>query len=148
MLKIIEKYILESIQKENNSLFSIHKDTKLNPQDIEYHLETLKRKGFITKKLGRWERIQKEEKLNSFKFIELSRIAKACIRSSITKEDSQSFKIHKVYLSEKDEKIYQAMLYNIDTFLKESKKNKGETAQEKIIFWGKCSYKNLIQSLY
>lgn len=152
MLTTLERYILESISKKNNTIIQIHLDTDLPPKKIENCILNLQKAGwcFIQGKEIKLnlEKIKDQKPSSLQKAAELSMIVKNGIKNSINKNSTNQFKFEKVYLTEDDEKIFNSLLYNLEHFLKKIQKKKGSTAKEKIIFWGENTYKNIINDLY
>ena len=148
MLMAIEKYILESIQKGNKSLFEIHKDTELEPRQITALLNSLVIKGLLGKDdNGSYYQISDKSSIKKkYKMIEIAQIIKNNIKNSFKGQSSQ-FKMRKVYLNSQEEKIFNSMLINLEDFLNGITCKKGQTSKEKLIFWGENSYQNIINDL-
>lgn len=74
-------------------------------------------------------------------------VKKLLINEAIDLAEGDNLNLYKVSLNEKEEKILNGLLYNVEEFLK-SIKNKEKTKNEKIIFWGENTYENLIQNMF
>ena len=146
----IERYILESIQKGNNKTYLIHTDTELEPQFINKVLDSLIQKEYIQKQQESFSIIKRREVINkpAQKVLEFSLIIKNCIKNSFKTKGSREFKMKKVYLSSADEKVYQSMIYNLESFLDQANTKDGQTAKEKIVYWGEKTYQNIVSELY
>jgi hypothetical protein len=150
MITAIERYLLESIKKGNNSLLEIHLDTELDPSHIKKLVHNLRVKKYCDESEGLFY-IAENKKIPiklSQRVIELGLIIKNNIRNSILSSGTHEFQMRKVFLKPSDEKIYQSMLFNLDSFLKHASLKGGKTAKEKIIFWGDNTYQNIISDLY
>jgi hypothetical protein len=146
----IERYILESLNKGNQTLLDIHLDTELSPDHLENLLSGLESKGLC---LNKSQKFYIENNLIEIpqvtqKIVEFSLIIKNSIKNALLFKRKQEFKLKKVYLNSQDEKIYQSMIYSLESFLEEASKKKGRTSKEKIIFWGEKTYQNAISDLY
>lgn len=149
----IERYVLESIQKKNQSIFQIREDTQLDLKILKSVLLNLAKEKIITisndlyflnldMDLAIKETLKNKESI----IIELSQIIKNNIKDSVLEQKDHCFKYKKVYLNNDEEKILNTLLYNVESFIHSLKKNKGQTSKEKIIFWGANTYHETVNS--
>mgnify|MGYP002025777572 CR=1 FL=1 len=149
---ILERMILESINKGDKSLNEIKHDSGMDQQICENVLYSLMAKGLIkiegTKykmNAGLSEAIIAELKDQLNMTVEIGSLVRECVKSSILK-GNDSFKFKKVYMSESDKKFLKGMLYNLETFLDGLKSNKGPTKEETFIFWGGENYAKAVSN--
>jgi hypothetical protein len=68
------------------------------------------------------------------------------IEAILERKDTNSFKFKKFFMDERDEKIFNAMLFNLESFIKESHSKfdkKTFNKDHKVIFWGMGDVKTL-----
>jgi hypothetical protein len=153
MISAIERYLLESIVKNNNTQTLIHLDTCLEPMIIKRTLESL-----IERELVHIESSLikvKSDKINQMvkrtqeqRSLEFNQIIKSSIKNSLIKNKNDEFSFDKVSLNDKDHTIFKGMLKNLEDFLKGIPKNKGKTSNEILVYWGTKKYRNIISDLY
>lgn len=76
--------------------------------------------------------------------IEIGEILDSSIHNKIDLDSQDSLKLKKVYMSEKEERIYKGLLYNLESFINSLTNTKGEISNKKIIFWGENTYENVV----
>ncbi len=153
MISALERYILESIVKENKTLSQLHFDTSLCPKIIEKTLQKLIEKQLILKKKNHFHLQTQnlkilEKRPPEQRALELNQIVKDSIKNAMIKKTDGEFNFNKVYLNEKDHKIFEAMIRNLEDFLSGAQKYKGPTSKEVLFFWGLKSYRKIIGDLY
>lgn len=150
----IERYVLESLQKSEKTLFDLVLDTKLEPKVLKSILFNLQREKFISQKAETYS--LNHTNLNQLKSVlknklsstvEISQIVKSNIKESFINKNEQCFKIKKVSLNKDDAIALSSMLLDIENFLKSRQDKKGKTSEEKIIFWGMNNYLDTINNL-
>ncbi len=149
----LERYILESISKGNNTILSIQKDTQLDINLIGTVLKNLVTEQLIVKLNQKYclhENLT-SNKISELKnkdnaIIELSEIIKINIKKSIKEQSNNTFNYKKVFLDNDEKKVLNSIMVSIESFLESRTKKSGPTAQEQIIFWGTNSYLNTINS--
>ena len=82
---------------------------------------------------------------NDIVFAETNMIVKETIRKSM--QDKQSFKMKKVALSDKNLKLLNAMLINIEIFLNENEEKNKANHESNIIFWGVNNYESICKKI-
>lgn len=147
----IERYILESIQKQSNDLQAISIDTGIKEDILNSILNDLQVKSLIkvdyNKKFHINQHINQiiKDELNTPNDIYCS--VQDIIMTSFETE-KENFKLKKVYINEKEEKILNGLLYNLESFIQSLKKNaRHTTSAKKIIFWGSANYGKTINHL-
>lgn len=149
---VLERMILESVNKSAKDLEQIHEDTGLDKSICTNVLFSLLAKNLIiidfnvyrlNKNLS--EAILSELTDQRNRCVEINALVRECVKLSLL-EGSDTFKFKKVYMSEKDKKLLKAMLYNIETFLDGLKSQKGKTKEETFVFWGGENYANAINA--
>ncbi|MBC75215.1 MAG: hypothetical protein CME64_04300 [Halobacteriovoraceae bacterium] len=143
---ILERMVLESINKGDKGLYEIVEDTGLEQKVCENVLYSLMAKGLIKISGTKYiisdnlsEGIIAELKNQLNMTVEINTLVRECVKSSLM-EGEDSFKFKKVYMSESDKKFLKGMLYNLESFLDGLKNNKGATKEETFIFWGGENY--------
>jgi hypothetical protein len=72
------------------------------------------------------------------------------IEAIIEMNSERIYRLQKVALDEKDEKIFKAMLYNLESFLKEANQKSQSTLtlkNKKIVFWGMSDVQKVINQI-
>lgn len=150
-LTILERHILELIVQEEKNFDEITASIKLSQHSSKSALEKLLAKGFISfdssKKTYFLNKNLSNQNLLELKNKELllsesSFITKSTIKAQLNQEPNTTFKLKKAYLNSSDEKVFKAMLINLESFLEQHRTNSKNTEQ-KIIFWGETSYENI-----
>lgn len=143
---ILERMVLESINKAAKSLDDIQEDTGLAGELCLNVVFSLSAKNLIVSKAGKYafnanlcEGIIAELKDSQNRAVELNMLIRECVKDTIM-GDGQSFSFKKVYMNEKEKKLLKAMLYNLESFLEGLKENKGKTKDETFVFWGNENY--------
>lgn len=149
----IERLILESISKRAKNTLDLIEDTKIEQNIIMNIVQSLLIKNLIVLKQRRYHinqnlnkelihQLQNEQNM----LIEISQIVKLTIKKSLNNKDN-SFKYKKVYMSPDEEKLFKALLYQLENFLAGLSNKKGNTYQQKIIFWGNNTYESLASDM-
>lgn len=149
-INITERLITESLFKGAKTLRELKEDTGLNVHIIENCLITLLGKSIIIKEVNKYKfnnNLSKEAKEALTNDSNKMEVKKLLINEAIDLAEGDNLNLYKVSLNEKEEKILNGLLYNVEEFLK-SIKNKEKTKNEKIIFWGENTYENLIQNMF
>ena len=149
-INITERLITESLFKGAKTLRELKEDTGLNVHIIENCLITLLGKSIIIKEVNKYKfnnNLSKEAKEALTNNSNKMEVKKLLINEAIDLAEGDNLNLYKVSLNEKEEKILNGLLYNVEEFLK-SIKNKDKTKNEKVIFWGENTYENLIQNMF
>ena len=143
---VLERMILESINKSPKNLDAIKEDTGLDSELCLNVVYSLSAKNLIVTKAQKYainsnlcEGIIAELKDSQNRAVELNMLVRECVKDTVMgKGDSFGFK--KVYMNQREKKLLKAMLYNLESFLDGLKENKGKTKDETFVFWGKENY--------
>ena len=153
MISAIERYLLESILKNNNTHTLIHLDTCLEPMILRRTIDSLIERELV--QIQNSLIMIKSEKLKTMvertqeqRSLEFNQIIKSSIKNSLVRNKNDEFNFDKVSLNEKDHTIFKGMLKNLEDFLKGIPKNKGKTSNEILVYWGTKKYRNIIEDLY
>jgi len=149
----LERYILESINKKNNTILEIQNDTQLDIILINSVLNNLLIDKLIVQMKNKYclhENIT-SNKISELKnkdtaIIELTEIVRVNIKQSLLNQTDNSFNYKKVFLNSDELKILKALMFSIESFLNVRTKKNGPTSQEQIIFWGSNSYLNTVSN--
>ena len=149
----LERYVLESINKSNNTILQVQADTKLDIKLINTVLENLLEDKIIEQIKGKYylhESI-KSNKVSDLKnkdhaVIELTEIVKINIKQSLLDQKNNMFNYKKVFLDSDELKVLRTLMYSIESFLSSRTLKSGPTSQEQIIFWGNNSYLNTVSN--
>jgi hypothetical protein len=145
----IERLILESLSRSPKELFELMHDTKMDKNVIINILQSLLVKNLLTVDSNRYQinsnlnqALIQQIKNEQNTLIEIGQVVKTTIKHSLNYKDN-SFKYKKVYMNNDEEKIFKAMLIQLETFIEGLDKKKGKTFEQKVIFWGSNSYENI-----
>ncbi len=152
-LTIIDRLIIETIQKKTFTLEELQINTKLQRSILESSLFELITKELVINTHQGYtlaENIENDLALN-FNTIdslhnELTDITQTCIRNRL-ENDQKTFQLKKVYMNSSEEKIFRGLLYNLNSFLDSLDSKNKKTSSKKIIFWGEDSYENICNSI-
>lgn len=143
---ILERMILESIRKSEKTIEQIQEDTAMESHICANVVQSLLAKSLVSTKSNKFTlnknlnaQIIEELQNKKNQTVEMNALVRECIQGSLLRGES-TFQFMKVYMSEEEKKILNAMLYNIETFIDGLKKNKGKTKDETFIFWGGDTY--------
>lgn len=149
----IERLVLESLSKSAKEIFELIQDTKLDKQVIINILQTLLLKNLIVIEERRYQISKnlnsvliKQLKNEQSMLIEVSQVVKSTIKQCLNSKDN-SFKYKKVYMDKDEEKLFKAMLIQLESFIEGLDKKRGKTYQQKVIFWGSNSYENITSDM-
>lgn len=156
-LTIVDRIILETLQQQTLTLFELETCTGLPDYVLKPALQSLVLVGFVRINeseycLNKSEVLNAKNDLNSPEQIELElelelvEIVQTCIQNKLAKKQN-SFNLKKVYLDSREEKIYQGLIYNLNSFLSSIKTKNTSTKDKKIIFWGEDTYENITNSI-
>ena len=152
-LLLVERGVLEAISKGATKVVEI-----MNEVNIEFNLTLtilarLRSRGIITLSDGHYVVAKNElawKKVNNEVEYEIKEVSENIIDCYFKDGERNKLKLQKVYMSSRDEKIFNSMLNNIEIFLrdlqKENSKKKNRITEQKVIFWGVSQYDDLIKS--
>lgn len=152
-LSSVERIILESIGMKQKSYEQIKNETGLQENVCFNVLQALIIRGMIKNEKGHY---QINNSLSPIVIEEINGIdakkteSLELIEGLIENEHEKIFRFQKVALEVNDEKIFKAMLSNLESFLKDAhKKAENTTAlkDRKVIFWGMGSVNHIIKKI-
>lgn len=154
---MLERIVIESISKGEDTLESIQKDTSLDYSLVLNITARLIQQGLIKYKEGKysiykneiaWQKVNRGESVA----VELKEIAEGMIDNYFFDKEKNILKLQKVYISEKEEKILKSLLDNIESFItniradQKKRKVRKETQSQKVIFWAYSEYRDLLDN--
>ena len=157
-LLVVERMVLESLVKGEKNIQDLGDDTNLSQNLLSGIASTLVMRGIIRFKRGKYSLNLEEKGWVS----EIN--AEECVKEEVKelfislvnhyyadREKIQAgLKVQKVYMSESDEKIFNSLLYNLESFVKSLRENKkcaGKTCEQKVVMWGHSTYEGLLGSM-
>ena len=152
-LSSLERVIIETLSRNKLTYDEIQQQSGLMEHVCFNLLQTLIMRGLITTDGFKY---QQNENLSSLVSDEInsqdSKIAEALelIESVVEQKDNRLFRFQKVALEPRDEKIFLAMLSNLETFLIDSHKKSHAiipVKNRKIIFWGLGDVQNALNQM-
>ncbi len=153
-LSFFERQIIESVAKGHADIASLEKDTDLNKRICLETITSLKSQTIISGTNGTYsitESFISSYKQNNYpqkNIGEIKSLVNLCIDTQAQeKNESKCFHLKKVNLNQKEKAIFNSMIYNLQTFLNQIPKNKNETKNTEVVFFGSQSYKELNQAL-
>ncbi len=168
-MTLIERVILESIQLGARSIPAIAVSTDINKKVVANAVSELLDKGLINHLNGKLElnkleiyNLSKNYNFQKQKRNEVRNLIDSCIKNYFFQESSiklvdednkkSNLSLKKVWMSEKDEKIFNGMIYNLNSFLDEISKKSSKDLRliknKKVIFFGNCNYNQIIEEQY
>ncbi|HLE10580.1 MAG: hypothetical protein A2504_14050 [Bdellovibrionales bacterium RIFOXYD12_FULL_39_22] len=161
-LLVVERIILESLQKKGKNIFEIEIDTHLDHNLLANLLPNLVMKNIVTYKNGIYF-LNNQEKHNWLVSInqeenikeEIKDIFSGLISSYFKKEINERpcLKVKKIWLTAKEEKILDAHLHNLEEFVRNIDQDKGrddtknKLHEKRLIFWGYSTYSKVVSEL-
>lgn len=152
-LTILERMVLETLQYKGKTLSEIEENTTIEKALLTKVINSLVSKNIVLIYNKEYEINQnlssaiKDELNDKFALMsEIHEIINSCLRKALCESHKSSFKLKKVNMSAREEKIYTGLVYNLESFLTSLKKNEN-IAQQKIIFWGEGNYAEIKNSI-
>lgn len=145
-LTILERMVLETLQIKSKTLAEIELKTSIETKLLVGVLNSLVSKNLviifnneyeINKNLSKQILNELNDKYSLMS--EIHEIINSCLRKALNQEQKNSFKMKKVNMNSREEKIYQGLVYNLESFLNSLNKTEN-IADQKIIFWGEGNY--------
>jgi hypothetical protein len=149
---LLERIVLECIINENcNKIETICFNLQQNKEVIDPILKSLIRKKFLSEDAGKYFPLHHESlfhkrvlQSHESKFLDSFEIFKKCFDKKIKKQDPKAFSLEHCYLDERDQKILDAILFNLKSFLESQKEKKSVLAKKKVFFLGQTTYQDLM----
>jgi hypothetical protein len=149
----LERLILESLSRKEKDLSSLEDDTKLDQLILSNILQSLAAKNLVILERRKYYLNQalsnlmiKELKDNQSVMAEVNQVIKVCMNNMLNHNEGL-FKYKKVYMDKSEEKLFNALLIQMETFIDGLSRNKGKTHEQKVIFWGSDTYENITHQL-
>jgi len=152
-LNLIERLVIDSLLKTKKTTYQLMHDTSLSEIVLNNTIMSLLAKSFIKQELETFKVNQSGiqsimDAINSETSLIAEReiLTQSIIRNN--KNDPSNFRVHKVFMTEKEETIFNGLIYNLNEFLSTLKSDQEElTKNEKIIIIAKENYENIINTL-
>lgn len=148
-LTILERMVLETLQIRTKSLAEISNATSVEKELLNQIIQSLLCKGLIMMEEKNFSinkvlnQAIKDELNDSIALMsEVNEIVNSCLRKAINTESKSSFKLKKVNMSGREEKIYSGLIYNLESFLNSLIKTEN-IKDQKIVFWGEGNYEDI-----
>ncbi len=154
---LIERFVLEALGKNEKNIMQIHLDTGIELgmlQNILYALvdwKVLKRdtKGiYKVRPKDFWEVDESEFSLKE----ELSELI-FCFLDSYISEQRGNIKLQKVFMTEKEEKLFRSYMISMDTFVEDLRRKQAFRVEDSkkykdthVVFWGMGRYRDIVDS--
>ena len=152
-LTILERMVLECVSKSSKNLTDIEEKTGIQKVMLLKVIQSLLSKSLISLNNHLYQLNQKQNDLitrelndSTALLCEVNEIISSCIKRKLEETDANSFKLKKVNMSEREEKIYNGLLYNLESFLGSLDKS-DKIREQKIIFWGEGNYEVIKNSI-
>jgi hypothetical protein len=152
-LSSLERVVLECIGKEHLTYDEIQKQTGLHENVCFNIIQALIIRGVLKNLTGKYkinETISPlmMEELNGH---EAKKVESLELIEAVVEQDSERiFRFQKIAMDSRDEKIFLAMLSNLDSFLKDSHKKAQSTTplkDRKVVFWGVGNVQTLMTQM-
>lgn len=152
-LSSLERAVLEAVGKQNFTYDEVQLHTGLHENVCFNVLQALVIRGILTTNGSRY-RISDNisplvmEEINGRE----ARIAESLemIEAVVEQHEDRHFRFQKVAMDERDEKIFLAMLSNLDSFLADAHKKAQSSVplkNRKVVFWGMGEVKSLMSQI-
>lgn len=142
----IERYVIESIGNESLSLPEIEESTGLKLDLLNLLIQNFLASAIIKYEKGKYSlnfsNYQKSLADKEQISVEVGQIVESCFKDS----ESQ-FHLKKMHLNERDEKIFNALVSNVENFLASIKFTNKNIKEKKVFFWGGGNYENICNNI-
>ncbi len=151
-LVLLERVVLESISKNNNNVSLIARDVEIDSSIVLSVLARLTAKGLVTYIAGNYQIAQNQIAWHAANRIEsvrdeIKELNDNIVDTCFSEENSNIYKLQKILLSEKEEKILNSLLNNVESYItnlrndrKKDRKFHDVTSKQKVVFWGHTNY--------
>lgn len=157
-LLAVERMIVESLEKKQRSLCQIHEDTGLSQPILVNLLSRLVERGILFYQKGEYRlATESQEKwlsqVNHRDNIkeEVNEIFGSVIDKTFEDQgDGPSLRMQKIWLTERENKILQAQLKNIELFIQGIRQQRRRSPQKEVtkektvVFWGQANYQKVV----
>jgi len=148
---IMERMVLETLQVRTQTIQEIQLNTSLSRELLDHLLKDLITQNLIIIQYGKYG-INKKTNSSIKSHLtnpnsvvgEVSEIVTSCLKNKADEKDS--FNLMKVSMTEREEKIYKGLVYNLESFLKSLKRDE-DVKNHKVVFWGGGVYENIKNSI-
>jgi hypothetical protein len=148
-LTILERMVLETLQVRPKTLIEVSNTTSVENELLNQIVQSLLCKGLITMDEKKFsinkilnQTIRNELNDSVSLMSEVNEIVNSCLRKAVNTESKSSFKLKKVNMSGREEKIYNGLIYNLESFLNSLIKTEN-IKDQKIVFWGEGNYEDI-----
>ncbi|HXH29916.1 MAG TPA: hypothetical protein VNJ01_03820 [Bacteriovoracaceae bacterium] len=152
-LSSLERNILECLGRQSLSYEIIQHQTGLHENVCFNLLQALIIRGIITSEGGRYKVSESisplmMEEINGLEARQLESLE--LMEAVVEQKSNRIFRLQKVAMDPRDEKIFLAMLSNLDSFLQDAHK-KSQTSvplkERKVVFWGVGEVNSLMNQI-
>jgi hypothetical protein len=154
-LLMLERIVIESIAKGENTVCRIQKDTGIDHSLLLSIAAKLLKRGLVDYRKGEysvsknevcWRSVNRNESIKN----EIKEVSDSIIDVFFQDKTRNKLKLQKVYIDEKDEKILNSLLHSVESFLvdlRNSQRGKDiKTKNQKVLMWGYGGYSDLISN--
>ena len=148
-LTILERMVLECLGHASKEMNELKAKTGIGKDILGRVTQSLLSKNLINIYKNEYQINQHKNQLiknelndSTALLCEVNEIISCCVRRKLDSTDSNGFKMKKVNMSEREEKIYRGLLYNLESFLNSLAKT-DQIKDQKIIFWGEGNYETI-----
>lgn len=144
-ITVAERMVLESLAKKSKNTFELVNCTSLDRIALQHILSSLISKNLvltldskykINKKLNQAILDELHDEVNAQ--VEFKEIAAACFRTRL--EEGSLLKLKKVFMTKEEERIFNALLINLELFIDGLTSKQDHLTKQQIVFWGGGKY--------
>lgn len=140
-LTLIERYVLEAIQKKEIDIITLNLETGVDIRILQNVLKRLYEKKLIICNKNFYRiHLEQLKKYSSEKKIEVLNIMKEIALNN------NSLSLKKVYLTKQEQKRVQTMFEDIERYIESKKVTKKAVNKKTVFYWGKQNYGDLIKN--
>lgn len=151
-LMMIERMILESLEREAQNLGELKEDTGLDYGLLNCLLGVLLQKDLIVYNRGKYSLSLRSRNGDFTDKVgvreEVREILHSLLQRHFSSEQSPCLKVRKVWMNEKDFTLFQAQLVNLERFidsLKYNDKQNHKLQHQRVVVWGMSEYGDLMK---
>lgn len=147
---MIERMVLESLGQKSQNLGELHEDTGLEYGLLNCLLGTLLQKNLVDYNKGRYGLTAKSRRGDLTEKEGVKEEVRELFDSALKQHFSTRpcLKVKKIWMSERDQKIFQAQLINLEKFIDDLSRQPpkgGKTKEQKVFIWAVSDYGELLK---
>ena len=159
-LLLVERMVLESVSRCENTINGISKDTTLSLGLVKNIISYFESKDYLESndgvfKINESKTSEWKDGINDEGNIkeEVKELFTSLVNGYFAKEKKSKLNIQKFYLNKDEEGIFNALVSNVESFIENIKKDRsrtkiGSTGEHKVFMWGSGKYQDIARAAF